>query len=64
MGYLQWAPNVTGEKMEITFPPYLESNKVRWTQSPTLYHFTIKARQYKCVIYLYLVTFIYKDDHL
>ena len=43
VGYLRWAPNVTGEKMEITFFPDRGSNPVRWTQSPTLYHVAIKA---------------------
>ena len=47
--------------MEITFFPDWGSNLVRWTQSPMLYHIAIKlactARQYKCIIYLYPVTF-------
>ena len=47
--------------MEIIFFPNRGSNPVRWTQSPTLYHVAIKpactARQYKCVIYLFPVTF-------
>ena len=63
-GYLRWAPNVTGEKMEITFFPGRGSNPVRWTESPTLYHVAIKAglyRQYKCLIYLYPVTYIRKN---
>ena len=47
-------PYVTGE---ITFFPNRGSNPVRWTQSSTLYHVACIARQYKCVIYLYLVTF-------
>ena len=47
MGYLRWAPNVTGEKMEITFFPDRGSNPVRWTQSPTLYHVAIKAGLYR-----------------
>ena len=47
MGYLRWAPNVTGEKMEITFFPNRGSNPVRWTQSPTLYHVAIKAGLYR-----------------
>ena len=47
MGYLRWAPNVTGEKMEIIFFPDRGSNPVRWTQSPTLYHVAIKAGLYR-----------------
>ena len=43
----RWAPNVTGEKMEITFFHNRGSNPVRWTQSPTLYHVTIKAGLYR-----------------
>ena len=50
MGYLRWAPNVTGEKIEITFSPDLGSNPVRWTQSPTLYHVAIKAGFYSDVV--------------
>ena len=45
--YLRWTPNVTGEKMEITFFPDRGSNPVRWTQSPTLYHVAIKAGLYR-----------------
>ena len=47
VGYLRWAPNVTGEKMEITFFPNRGSNLVRWTQSPTLYRVAIKAGLYR-----------------
>ena len=47
VGYLQWAPNVTGEKMEITFFPNQGSNPVCWTQSLTLYHVAIKAGLYR-----------------
>ena len=43
VGYLRWAPNVTVEKIEITFFPSWGSNPVRWTQSPTLYRVAIKA---------------------
>ena len=47
VGYLRWAPNVTGGKMEITFFPDRGSNPVRWTQSLTLYHVAIKAGLYR-----------------
>ena len=50
VGYLRWAPNVTGEKIEITFSPDRGSNPVRWTQSPTLYHVAIKAGLYSDVV--------------
>ena len=50
VGYLRWAPNVTGEKIEITFSPDRGSNPVRWTQSPTLYHVAIKAGFYSDVV--------------
>ena len=53
MGYLRWAPNVTGEKMEITFFPDRGSNPVRWTQSPTLYHVAIKAGLYRKAVQVY-----------
>ena len=53
VGYLRWAPNVTGEKMEITFFPDRESNPVRWTQSPTLYHVAIKAGLYRKAVQVY-----------
>ena len=72
VGYLRWAPNVTVDKMEITFFSDRGSNPVRWTQSPTpylvprwtqsttLYRVAIKAglylKQYKCIKYLYPVT--------
>ena len=47
VGYLWWAPNVTIEKMQITFFPDRGSNPVRWTQSPTLYRVAIKAGLYR-----------------
>ena len=50
VGYLRWAPNVTGEKIEITFSPDQGSNPVRWTQCPTLYHVAIKAGLYSDVV--------------
>ena len=53
VGYLRWAPNVTGEKMEITFFPNRGSNPVRWTQSPTLYHVAIKAGLYRKAVQVY-----------
>ena len=49
----RWAPNVTGEKMEITFSPDRGSNPVRWTQSPTLYHVGIKAGLYRKAVQVY-----------
>ena len=45
--------NVTVEKMEITFFPNLELNPVHWTQSPTLYHITIKAGLYHKAVQVY-----------
>ena len=50
---LRWAPNVTGEKMEITFFPDRGSNPVRWPQSPTLYHVAIKAGLYRKAVQVY-----------
>ena len=35
------------KKMKIIFLPDRGSNPVRWTQSPTLYHVTIKAGLYR-----------------
>ena len=47
MGYLRWAPNVTVEKMEITFFPDRESNLGRLRFMPTLHHVNIKAGLYR-----------------
>ena len=44
VGYLRWAPNVTGEKFLCRDRG---SNPVGWTQSPTLYRVTIKAGLYR-----------------
>ena len=57
-GAQRGAPNVTGEKMEITFFPDRGSNPVRWTQSPTLYHVAIKAGLYRKAVQVYHVTLI------
>ena len=53
VGYLRWAPNITGEKMEITFFHNRELNPVRWTLSPTLYHVAIKAGLYRKAVQVY-----------
>ena len=50
VGYLRWAPNVTGEKNVNDIFPDRESNPVRCTQSPTLYHVAIKAGLYRKAI--------------
>ena len=56
MGYLRWVPNVTVEKMEITFFPNRGSNPVRWTQSPTLYCVAIKADLYRKAVQVYHIS--------
>ena len=53
VGYLRRAPNVTVEKMEMTFFPDRGSNPVRWTRSPTLYHVYIKAGLYRNAVQVY-----------
>ena len=53
VGYLRWAPIVTGGKMEITFFPNRGSNPVRWTQSPTLYYVALKAGLYRNAVQVY-----------
>ena len=49
VGYLRWAPNVTGEKMEITFFPDQGSNPGSLRDRPTLYHVTIGSIGTKAV---------------
>ena len=51
--YLQWVPNVTVEKMEITFFPDRGLNPVCWTQCPTLYLLAIKASLYRKALQVY-----------
>ena len=53
MGYLRWAPNVTGEKMGITFFPDQGSNQGRLRDRPTLYHVAIKAGLYRKAVQVY-----------
>ena len=49
-GAPRWAPNVTGEKMEITFFPDRGSNPGRLRDRPTLYRVAIKAGFYSDVV--------------
>ena len=53
MGYLRWAPNVTGEKMEIAFFPDRGSNPGRLRDRPTLYRVAIKAGLYRKAVQVY-----------
>ena len=53
MGYLRWVPNVTGEKMEITFFPDRGSNPGRLRDRLTLYRVAIKAGLYRKAVQVY-----------
>ena len=66
VGYLRWAPNVTSEKMEITFFFYWGSNPGHLRDRPTLYHIAIKAGLYRKAVQVYHIptpgdTWIYED---
>ena len=52
-GYLCWVPDITGEKILITFAPAEESNPQPLTCEPNTLLSCSKARQYKCVLYTY-----------
>ena len=48
VGYLGWAPNVAGEKMQITFPPTRDGT---WfTGRPALYNIAIKTGLYRMAV--------------
>ena len=49
----RWAPNVTGEKMEIIFFPDRGSNLGRLRDRPTLYRVAIKAGLYRKAVQVY-----------
>ena len=51
-----WAPNITGEKMEIKhFSPTGDRTRSAGLKSPTLYHVAIKAGLYRKAVQVYYI---------